>query len=123
MRLAASARLAFYLLFTHEKLCPFLETERFTIASIAASCARRRAHYVDNSMSIVTAAINTMNATAELTSHGLERLMPKPASATMRAITEANSAISANPFNVIIASSRAALRARSARRAFGENPL
>ena len=99
MRLAASARLAFYLLFTHEKLCPFLETERFTIASIAASCARRRAHYVDNSMSIVTAAINTMNATAELTSHGLERLMPKPASATMRAITEANSAISANPFN------------------------
>jgi hypothetical protein len=37
MRLAASARLAFYLLFTHEKLCPFLETERFTIAIASIS--------------------------------------------------------------------------------------
>jgi len=64
---------------------------------------------VDSSISLVTAAISTTNATAELISHDLERRMPKPASATMKHINAANSAISANPFEVIIAFSQAAL--------------
>jgi hypothetical protein len=59
-----------------------------------------RANYVDNSMSIVTATIDAINAIA---SHDSERLMPKPTSATMSHAAAANSAISLNPFNVIIA--------------------
>ena len=51
-------------------------------------------------MSIVTATMSAMNATAEPISHGLERLRPKPASATMSNIAAANSAMSANPCKV-----------------------
>jgi hypothetical protein len=68
----------------------------------------RDAQTMDNSLSIVTATISSTNARAELASHNLERLKPKPTSATISHAAAANSAISVSPFNVTIALTRGA---------------